>query len=275
MEEKKRKKAPQRDTEWENSPCCRGDLKESSCCCLPALTLGALRGAEDSVRSLCSPLQSVPFYRQFLSCIDVASHYCRVPINPAFIRPRLLIHFFLSPLTSLTQSGHCSLIPIFSPLPFLLLLSEGNVMLYLCRESVSSAEGEADTPREGGDRVPVTPVSWGFRWNICLNVSTALMAQQIGLKWREWFAFWLLRSHHSQTDSAIDCRADSDDGLRVSLWTSAFVRNCFLLCGLMLIWCRMHTGTYLEMLNRWEISLNDLLCLCVRACVCKEVWVWC
>lgn len=112
---KERKKAPQRDTEWKNSPCCRGDLKESFCCCLPELTLGALRGAEDSVRSLCSPLQSVPFYRQFLSCIDVASHYCRVPINPAFIRPRLLIHFFLSLLTSLTQSGHCSLIPIFFP----------------------------------------------------------------------------------------------------------------------------------------------------------------
>lgn len=115
----KKKKAPQRDTEWENSPCCCGDLKESFCCCLPELTLGALRGAEDSVRSLCSPLQSVPFYRQFLSCIDVASHYCRVPINPAFIRPRLLIHFFLSLLTSLTQSSHCSLIPIFFPsVPF-------------------------------------------------------------------------------------------------------------------------------------------------------------
>lgn len=92
----KKKKVPQRDTEWENSPCCYRDLKESFCCCLPELTLGALRGAEDSMRSLCSPLQSVPFYRQFLSCIDVASHYCRVPINPAFIRPRLLIHFFLS-----------------------------------------------------------------------------------------------------------------------------------------------------------------------------------
>lgn len=141
MGKKEKRKAPQRDTEWENSPCCRGDLKESFCCCLPEPTLGALRGAEDSVRSLCSPLQSDPFYRQFLSRIDVASHYCRVPINPAFIRPRLLIHFFLSLLTSLTQSGHCSLIPIFFPLPSLLLLSEGNVKLYLCRGVCGHSEG--------------------------------------------------------------------------------------------------------------------------------------
>lgn len=122
---------------------------------------------------LCLHLQSFAFLRQFLSCIDVASHYCKVPINPPFIRPHVLIHFF-SLLTSLTQSGHCCLIPIFSP--SLLLHSEGNVKLYLCRESVSSAEGKADSPREEG-RGSRDPLFWGLKWKICLNASIALMVK--------------------------------------------------------------------------------------------------
>lgn len=91
-------------------------------CCLHKLTLVALHGAEGSMSSPCFHLQSFPSLRQFLSCIDVASHYCKVPINPPFIRPCALIHFF-SLLTSLTLSCHCCLIPIFSP-PFFSIWKE-------------------------------------------------------------------------------------------------------------------------------------------------------
>lgn len=138
--------------------------------------------------SLCFHSQSFPSLRQFLSCIDVASHYCKVPINPPFIRPRVLIHFF-SVLRSLTLSARCCLIPaIFFPSCFLLLLhSAGNVKLYLCRESVSSVEGEGDGPREECR----DPLLWGLKWEICLNASKALMVTSIGLRQREWYLHFL------------------------------------------------------------------------------------
>lgn len=114
---------------------------------------GALRGAEGGTSSLCFHSQVLsPSLRQFLSRIDAASHYCKVPINPPFIRPRVLIHFF-SLLTSLTLSARRCLIPaiFFCSSCFLLLLHlEGNVKLYLCHESVSSVEGEVGRSEGGG-----------------------------------------------------------------------------------------------------------------------------
>lgn len=51
----------------------------------------------------------------------------------------------------------------------------------------------------------------------------------------------------------------------------ASVNKCSPLCSLILIWCHTHAGTYLKMLNRWKISLNDLLCGCAHTSVCMCV----
>lgn len=111
--------------------------------CLHKLTLVALHGAEGSMHSLC---QSCPSLRQFLSFTDIASHYCRVPINPPFIRPRVLIHFFFSPHIS-----NSVWLLLFNPYFLSTLLHwEGNVKLYLYGKSVSSAEGKMGQSKGGG-----------------------------------------------------------------------------------------------------------------------------
>lgn len=132
-----------------------------------ALTRVAVHGAE---RSMCSLCQSFPSLRQFLSCIDVASHYCKVPINPPFIRPRVLIRFF-SLLTSLTLSGYCCLIPIFSP-PFFI----GKEMSsYISVASLLALQREKGGSLRGEGLESCYPLFWGLKWKICLNAKKALM----------------------------------------------------------------------------------------------------
>lgn len=180
-----------------------------------------------------STCKSLPSLRQFLSCIDVASHYCKVPINPPFIRPRLLIHFFFSPHIS---NSVCPLLlnPCYSfPSRFLLLLhSEGNVKLYLCRESVSSVEGEGAGLREEGG------VSWPP--SLGLKVRDLPKCQQsfdggidrIEAKGMIFTFFNIMASSRSDRDTANCCWANSVDSLcinavchseRIHLWINAFL----------------------------------------------------
>lgn len=168
-------------------------FKRAVRCCLHKPTLGALRGAEESMSSLCFHSRSCPSLRQFLSCIDVASHYFKVPINPPFIRPLVLIHVFPL-LRSLTLSARCCLIPAiffsiqFSPSSFrgkcqalsLLRVCE----LWRGRRAWSEARGGAGP--------------WPLLWEICLNASKALIVASTGLK--IIFTFSLLWPHHDQPE---------------------------------------------------------------------------
>lgn len=148
------------------------------------LTLGALRGAEGNVSSLCLHSQSSPSLRQFLSHIGVPSHYYKVPINPPFIRPPVLIHFF-SLLTSLTLSSRPCLIPAI----FFLLLSpppsfRGKCQALSLWRVCEFCRGRGGRPEGGGGQCR-DPLLWGLKGEICLNASKALMVTLIGLRQRE------------------------------------------------------------------------------------------
>lgn len=119
-----------------------GNIKELSRCCSQEPTPAALRGAEGSV--------SFPSVGRFLSCIDVASHYCEVPINPPFIRPRLLIHFF--PLPHISNS--VCLIPIFFSF---LLHSEGKCQTLSLSWVCELCRGKGGRSKGGGRAVMWPP----------------------------------------------------------------------------------------------------------------------